>query len=59
MSSNKLPLKNFKWVSQNELQNFKNETFILNLDDESDIGYYLEVDLEYPIHLHIPKNSQY
>ncbi|GFV25209.1 uncharacterized protein TNCV_4304061 [Trichonephila clavipes] len=42
-----LPLKDFVW-SDNNLT----EKDILNLSDESDVGYILEVDLEYPSDLH-------
>ncbi|GFX46924.1 uncharacterized protein TNCV_4040681 [Trichonephila clavipes] len=42
-----LPLKDFVW-SDNNLT----EQDILNLSDESDVGYILEVDLEYPSDLH-------
>ncbi|GFX78885.1 uncharacterized protein TNCV_3911741 [Trichonephila clavipes] len=42
-----LPLKDFIW-SDNDLT----EQDILNLSDESDVGYILEVDLEYPSDLH-------
>ncbi|GFT96571.1 uncharacterized protein TNCV_5022241 [Trichonephila clavipes] len=42
-----LPLKDFVW-SDNNLT----KQDILNLSDESDVGYILEVDLEYPSDLH-------
>ncbi|GFV91464.1 uncharacterized protein TNCV_3562861 [Trichonephila clavipes] len=42
-----LPLKDFVW-SDNDLT----EQDILNLSYESDVGYILEVDLEYPTDLH-------
>lgn len=42
-----LPLNNFKWSHET----FNIET-ILNLSDESTIGYIFEVDLEYPRELH-------
>ncbi|GFT48538.1 uncharacterized protein TNCV_2783261, partial [Trichonephila clavipes] len=42
-----LPLKDFVWCD-NDLT----EQDILNLSDESDVGYILEVDLEYPSDLH-------
>ncbi|GFT68116.1 hypothetical protein TNCV_5003331 [Trichonephila clavipes] len=45
--SKHLPLKDFVW-SDNDLT----EQDILNLSDESDVGYILEVDLEYPSDLH-------
>ena len=41
----KLPVNGFEWV--NDLSEF-NEDFIKNYDENSDIGYFLEVDIEYP-----------
>ena len=43
--SQKLPVDCFKWVKK--LSKF-NEDFIKNYDENSDIGYFLEVDVEYP-----------
>ena len=43
--SQKLPVNSFKWV--NDLSRF-NEDFIKNYNENSDIGYFLEVDVEYP-----------
>ena len=43
--SQKLPVNGFKWV--NDLSTF-NERFIKNHNENSDIGYFLEVDVEYP-----------
>ncbi|GFU61807.1 uncharacterized protein TNCV_4564551 [Trichonephila clavipes] len=48
-----LPLRDFVW-SDNNLT----EQDILNLSDESDVGYILEVDLEYPSDLH-DKHSEF
>ncbi|GFY04916.1 uncharacterized protein TNCV_2175721 [Trichonephila clavipes] len=42
-----LPLKDFVWSDSN-----LTEQDILNLSGESDVGYILEVDLEYPSDLH-------
>ena len=48
--SQKLPTGNFHWLTQAELQQFiKNFN---NIDINSDTGYTLEVDLEYPKELH-------
>ncbi|GFX54401.1 uncharacterized protein TNCV_3825001 [Trichonephila clavipes] len=47
-----LPLKDFVW-SDNDLT----EQAILNLSDESDVGYILKVDLEYPSDLHDKHSS--
>ena len=41
----KLPLNGFRW--ENDLSRF-NERFIKNYDENSNIGYFLEVDVEYP-----------
>ena len=46
--SQKLPLNSFKWVS--DLSRF-NEAFIKNYNENSDVGYFLEVDVEYPKNL--------
>ena len=43
--SQKLPLNGFKWVEK--LSRF-NERFIKNYKENSDIGYFLEVDIDYP-----------
>ena len=45
MMSQKLPVNGFKW--KNDLSRF-NEDFIKNYNQNSDIGYFLEVDVEYP-----------
>ena len=45
--SQKLPVKDFKWVKQEELLKF-NEDFIKNYDENSNTGYFLEVDFDYP-----------
>jgi hypothetical protein len=44
--SHKLPMNGFKWLNNVDLAT------VLNYDENSDIGYILEVDLEYPDHLH-------
>ena len=41
----KLSVNNFKWVK--DLLKF-NESFIINYDEDSDEGYILEVNVEYP-----------
>ena len=45
----KLLVDDFKWVD--DLSIFT-EDFIKNYDEDSDIGYNLEVDVEYPRNLH-------
>ena len=46
--SQKLPIDGFKWVE--DLSKF-NENFIKNYDENSNKGYFLEVDVEYPKNL--------
>ena len=43
--SKKLPVNGFKW--EKNLSRF-NEDFIKNYDENSDVGYFLEVDIDYP-----------
>ena len=43
--SQKLAINGFEWVE--DLSQFK-EDFIKNYDENSDKGYFLEVDVEYP-----------
>ena len=45
--SQKLPVNGFKWVKQKKLSKF-NEDFIKKYDEDSNTGYFFEVDLEYP-----------
>ena len=45
--SQKLPVKDFKWIKKEELSKF-NEGFIKNYDENGNIGYFLEVDIDYP-----------
>ena len=47
--SQKLPVDGFKLEKRNTLK--FNEDFIRNYDEESDKGYILEVDVEYPKNL--------
>ena len=47
--SQKLPVNGFEWVE--ELSQFK-EDFTKNYDENSNKGYVLEVDVEYPKNLH-------
>ena len=47
--SQKLSVNNLKWVEDiSEL----NEDFIKSYNDESDEGYFLEADVQYPESLH-------
>ncbi|KAJ8909922.1 hypothetical protein NQ315_017226 [Exocentrus adspersus] len=43
-----LPTGDFRWVNEQELENFN----CLDVEDNSPKGYVLEVDLEYPQNLH-------
>ena len=45
--SQKLMVNGFKWVEKSRLSRF-NERFIKNYNENSDIGYFLEVDIDYP-----------
>ena len=47
----KLPVSGFIWIITNDLSTF-NENVIKNYDKNSDIGYILEADVEYPENLH-------
>ena len=44
--SQKLPVNDFKWVKQEDLSQF-NEDFIKNYDENSNTGYFFEVDIDY------------
>ena len=48
--SQKLPANGFKWVKNlSECNSIQfTESFIRNYDENSDIGYFLEVDIDYP-----------
>ena len=48
--SQKLPVNGFKWVKYlSECNSIKfNEIFIRNYNENSDKGYFLEVDVDYP-----------
>ena len=47
--SQKLPVSNFEWIK--DTARF-NEDFVKNYDEESDEGYFLEVDVGYLENLH-------
>lgn len=44
----KLPLNNLKWLTSDEIENFD----VSKIDCEGNVGYILEVDLDYPSSLH-------
>lgn len=46
--SQKLPVGNFKWLSEEEIRHFKIE----DVSDDSEYGFVLEVDIVYPESLH-------
>ena len=43
--SQKLPVNGFKWV---KILSKLNEIFTRNYDENSDQGYFLEIDVDYP-----------
>ena len=45
----KLPVNKFEWIE--DTSQF-NEDFIKNYNEESDEGYFLEVNVQYPENLH-------
>ena len=45
--SQKLPVNEFKWVKKEELLKF-NEDSIKSYDENGNIGYFPEVDIDYP-----------
>ena len=45
--SQKLPVRNYKWIEKDDISKFE-EKFIKKFDEDSDQGYILEVDVEYP-----------
>lgn len=48
MGNGKLPHKDYRWFSKDEIQNLN----VLEYDADGDYGMILEVDLHYPQHLH-------
>ena len=50
----KLPVNKFKWIE--DISQF-NEDFIKNHNGESNEGYFLEVDAQYPDKLHKRRNN--
>ena len=44
--SQKLPVDGFEWIEENDLSKF-NEKFIKSYNENSDKGYFLEVDVKY------------
>ena len=59
--SQKLPINAFKWVEKPRLSRF-NEIFIQKYDENSDKGYFFEVDIDYSkilfsVHKDLPKKK--
>ena len=52
--SQKLPVKNFEWIE--DISQF-NEVSIKSYNEESDEGYFLELDVQYLEKLHEPFND--
>ena len=48
--SQRLPVGDFKWIEEDDISKL-DEQFIKNYDENSDKGYILEVDVEYPKNL--------
>ena len=48
-----MPVTDFRWLQREESRTLD----IMNMSDEQQTGYILEVDLEYPKHLHESHNS--
>ena len=46
--SQSLPISNFEWLTNNEIIDLD----IMNICDDGEFGYILEVDINYPQHLH-------
>ena len=47
--SEKLPVDGFEWVEDiSEID----ENYIKNYDEDSNVGYFIEADIEYPKELH-------
>ena len=46
--SQKLPVKDFKWVKKKKKLSEFNEDFIKKFDEDSNTGYFLEIDIDCP-----------
>ena len=54
MDGQKLPVNNFEWIEDTSQLN---KSFIKNYNEESDDGYFLEVDVQYLEKLHEHRND--
>ena len=45
--SQKLPVNDFKWIIKDELSKF-NENIIKSYDENGNMGYFFEEDIDYP-----------
>ncbi|XP_058986227.1 uncharacterized protein LOC131806273 [Musca domestica] len=52
-----LPEKDFRWVEGYEMEKFNDPAVILSIPDNAPTGFILEVDIEYPPHLHDKHND--
>jgi len=51
--SQPMPLKNFRWLDADSIKKLD----WAKMKDDQKTGYIVEVDLEYPDHLHLEHNS--
>ena len=54
MDGQKLPVNNFEWIEDTSQLN---KSFIKNYNEESNDGYFLEVDVQYLGKLHERRND--
>ena len=54
MDGQKLPVNNFEWIEDTSQLN---KSFIKNYNEESNDGYFLEVDVQYLAKLHERRND--
>ena len=47
----KLPVSDFEWIEKDDISELDDD-FMKSYDEDDDIGYYFEVDVEYPRNLH-------
>ena len=52
-----MPVGEYEWADEDEIARLSDPDYIASLGDEDDIGYALEVDLDYPEDLHLKHNS--